>query len=630
MPGIVGVVFQEPGPIITEMIDRMTKPLIRASTHRVQTSIGAVAGFGGVSLGDDIYLAAENGVVALVAGEIHDADWLRARLLTAGDRDAKKYGLANLFLSAYQHFGITAICGLNGLYVAAFWNERTRQLTIVNDRYGIRKLYYWENSGSFWFASEYKCLSLNADFPHQINEAALSDLLLLGFPLEERTLFEAIKILPSATILNYQDGKLQLDQYWNYQFDSSGSTDARALASHIDGLGELTREAVRRRLIDHSCILLTGGLDSRTIAGFSKQINPTGDVIASTLGPPNSIDVRIARSVANKLGIQHYNVAIPTDYLNRFAERSVWLTEGNLSVYASWILAQESLFNSRPYDSVLTGIGGEVISGRLAAFEKLETDIDKALHIYIRTSRQIQVKELLRPEVYQRIQNVSLDTIRSTILSAPTEDPLNKLDYMSFQQDFRRHASSIDVLGDFSKVFDPLIDNDLVDYALMIPPRLRARAYTYKKMIARFLPQVLMDDEIHEKQTLIVSPYQLIDHPYLKWMEKIQKGVQKKFRRFGNIHGDIDGSIIKPNLLMRTVSRNFIRMYLWDGEYISDYFDVNKVRQLIEDHFEARRNAYWMISALLTFAIWRHLFGSSDAINVHIEDNNQLHTNPIQ
>ena len=98
---------------------------------------------------------------------------------------------------------------MNGLNTLAVWNEAQHRLLLVNDRYDIQKLYYYSDQEIFLFSSELKSIAQYPRIRRQMSLHAGVDLLCLGYLLNDRTLFEDVRLLPPATILSVEQGRVQ-------------------------------------------------------------------------------------------------------------------------------------------------------------------------------------------------------------------------------------------------------------------------------------------------------------------------------------------------------------------------------------------------------------------------------------
>jgi len=65
-----------------------------------------------------------------------------------------------VILNAYLEWGKQCVDRFNGMWAFALWDERTKELWLSRDQYGIKPLYYTEIEGRLYFSSEIKSLLL--------------------------------------------------------------------------------------------------------------------------------------------------------------------------------------------------------------------------------------------------------------------------------------------------------------------------------------------------------------------------------------------------------------------------------------------------------------------------------------
>ena len=601
MPGIIGVVARQPDPDLHQIIFRMAQTMQRQPQHPLRVIQSPHAVIATVAIDDEARVVEQDGRILAYAGEIVDEQFLTLN----HNVHLVETGLVSKLMQRYLDKGGKGLCGLNGLYTIAVWDKQQDCLILVNDRYGMQKLYTWQTSGSFLFSSEMKVFPRHPHFDPQIDPQAVVDLLSADHPLDDRTFYAHVKLLPPASLLTFRNQSVQRQTYWNFPYAPlplskvNEDTLIETLADHVES-------AVERRVRPDSCLLVTGGLDSRLVAGMYRKVAPDVHVASVSLGEPMAHDVIEGRQIADRLNFNFAHLPIPHTYLMDDAEDCVWKTEGNMNCYASWILSANPYFEEYGIRYALTGVGGEGVSGRHILLETLDGDPEHAIRNLYARENFGGAARVLRKDIGEALVQQTLDTFRQTMQNAPTNHPLNRLDYLSFHQSLRRHATSIDVFADSVHALDPLLDNDLIDFVLTLPPELHARGYLYKKVIMRHLPHLVdIGDALRGP---ILRPAQ--DLRYTQWTGMVRRINRRARRMFGmekNQPGFINGNYIQPNLWLRNESRGVVQI-LEHSEYLEDLFDMDAIRRTVQDHQEGRRQDFRTICALVTIAWWRKLF----------------------
>jgi len=609
MPGIVGVVSSEKRESLDICIENMVLPMRRRNWYKVQRKVKLDIGIASICLDDEKTISEENSVLLAVTGEIFDLEQLRAKLLDSGDKEAFQYSLSDVLLRLYLKFSIKALCGLNGLYVISIWEDECKKLTIINDRYGFRKLYYWLSKDRLMFASEYKSIVWHPEFNKKVSELALSDFMSVGYLLDDRTLFEDIELVPPASIMTYQKGKLSFSQYWDYEFCAS---EGKILSKdhYVDELALRIGEAIRKRAKENMCLTVTGGVDSRALAGMLSQVEGL-KVRTNTLGHEHCYDVRFGREIAQSLGYEHTFVPVGPAYVAEYSNEGVWRTEGAIACFTFWYLAQDAFLGKNGFQFVMTGdFGGSFMGGNLSV--KLLEQVNEAeavrflyKHFYNTVFRDAELARFLRPSIHRNIEGESFNSLKRCFDAASTDNIPNRCDYVDWHQNQRRFISAhIDVLGEFSRVLDPYADTDFVDFILRVPVEMRAGKRIVKEMIVKYIPEVARIPYAKTGLPLAdATRFQYMLYPYWdlfysRILPRITSGRWGHNFRLAAHH----------NEGLRMGSRDFVMDILSQREYFEDYFNMDMINSMIIDHMEGRKNEFRKICVLVTFALWRKQF----------------------
>jgi len=613
MPGIVGVVSLGKNEGLDTFLENMILPMRHRNWYKVKQRTTSDMGIASISLDDEKTISEENSLLLTVTGEIFDQEKLKARLSDIGDRDASQYSLCDVLLRLYLEFGIKALCGLNGFYVIAVWEDKLKRITIINDRYGIKKLYYWLANDRLMFASEYKSIVWHPEFNKKISELALSDFMSIGYILDDRTFFEDIKLVPPASIMTYQAGELSVHRYWDYEFYTPGG-EILSEDHYVDEFAIRLKEAVRKRVRNNTCLLITGGKDSRTLMGILDQCAKGLKVRANTIGHEHCHDVKFGREIARSLGYEHTFIPVGPTYIAEYSNEGVWRLEGAASCYTFWIFAQDAFLEENNIDFAMTGFLGDCLSGGHLPIELLkEVNEEKAIgflyeNFHNTVFRDEELARFLKPNMYRNIEGESFNSIKRCFNTANTGNILNKCDYVDLHQRQRRYiALHLDILGAFSRVLDPFADNEFVDFILRVPVEMRVAQRIYRRMIVKHLPKVARIPQTGSGLSLNATgtkygTYRLWNYFYIHILRRILHRITS-YELGHNL-----GVFVHYNEWLRKGSRDFVMDILNQKEYLEDYFNMDMVSDLVTDHMEGRRSAGEKVCALVTFSLFRKQF----------------------
>lgn len=246
------------------------------------------------------------------------------------------------------------------------------------DSLGSRS-FYTEKSGEKVYSSFADCINAEGKGNRQVDEAALLSILMKNYSIGDKTLVKGISRTP-----------------WMSRQDENGSWIDAKLPMHgeaiVDSseaskvLHENLRQEVQDFVSDKNTIgiLLSGGMDSRIVAGIVRELQVSGDypgqVVALTWGIPESRDVVYAKRIADEFGWGFEHFELNADVL----KRNIELTAERGAEYSPVHLhAMEQVSKAKGVDGILAGSYGDSIgrgeySGRRT--NKLPGILDKHLN----------------------------------------------------------------------------------------------------------------------------------------------------------------------------------------------------------------------------------------------------------
>src|SRR3954471_15733291 len=240
------------GPVDEELLARMCSVI----EHRGPDSRGVYAD-GGVGLGiqrlaiidlqtgDQPIYNEDNSVVVVHNGEIYNYKELRAQLEADGHHLRTK-GDTEVIVHLYEQYGERCVEHLRGMFAFALWDRRERKLLVARDRLGKKPLFYRDTPDAFWFASEPKSIMQDPEVPRDVNHDAIDAFLQLQYVPHPLSAFAALKKLPRASFLVWQDGRTRVERYWSLSYQPDDSSSFEEMQEQVrEGLIEATRLRLR-------------------------------------------------------------------------------------------------------------------------------------------------------------------------------------------------------------------------------------------------------------------------------------------------------------------------------------------------------------------------------------------------
>jgi asparagine synthase (glutamine-hydrolysing) len=303
----------------------------------------------------------DKSIVVVMNGELYNFREVRADLEKRGHKFATNTD-TEILPHLYEEYGEALVEHINGMFAFALWDTRRKKLLVARDRFGEKPLYYGTFEGKFIFASEPKVLLENPSVKSEINTDALRQYLSFDYVPAPNSIYKNIYKLPAAHLLTLENGEIKTRRYWNLTFHKNGNTPT--IEEAAKNLREIISDAVRMRLVSDVPlgILLSGGVDSSTVAAFAAQ-HATEKIKTFSIGfEEDSFDEsKYARQVAEHLQTEHYEDKLSVEKAaDLISEIGTWLDEpmSDGSLLPTFLLSR---FVRKYVTVALGGDGGDEI-----------------------------------------------------------------------------------------------------------------------------------------------------------------------------------------------------------------------------------------------------------------------------
>ncbi|MBI3784915.1 MAG: asparagine synthase (glutamine-hydrolyzing) [Deltaproteobacteria bacterium] len=252
----------------------------------------------------------EDGSVGVIMnGEIYNYQELRAGLEERGHHFRTRSDI-EVAVHLYEEQGTGFVSALRGMFAFALYDQRQRRLLLGRDRLGKKPLYYAEQGGILYFASEIKALHASGRLPQDLDTGAFESYLAHGFVVGPRTLFSGIRKLPPASILEASRDGIKVRPYWD--LPAPQNTDM-GFDQAAEKLRVLLEEAVHIRLMSEVPLgaFLSGGVDSSAVVGIMSRasVKPV-ETFAVGFDNPDFDELVHARTAAQLYGTNHHELVL--------------------------------------------------------------------------------------------------------------------------------------------------------------------------------------------------------------------------------------------------------------------------------------------------------------------------------
>jgi asparagine synthase (glutamine-hydrolysing) len=385
MPGIAGLFGPRPAADCERILRAMMEALRTASDAPAGMCIapeaGAYAGFvgGPASAGVPVAGAHDDGEVAAVfVGECFDeagkAGDVPGNAPIAG---SVTHAEARRAVRDFRAGDLAFLPARNGLFAGVIIDRRRHRAHLFSDRYGSERLYFAVEDGTTYFASEAKALLAVLPKCRSFDDASVAEYLAFGSVLRGRSLFRGIRLVPGASRWTFaRDGTSSQDRYFSpAEWESLPALDE---ARYEEALAATLRRIVPAyaRAPTRVGIALTGGLDTRMVMACLSESTraPVCYTYAGLQG--DTLDVRIARQVAARCGLEHHTLRIGDDFVGdfpRYLDSTVAVTDGTAGALAAHEIYLSKMARTlSPFR--LTGNFGSEILRSMSTFKPVGLD----------------------------------------------------------------------------------------------------------------------------------------------------------------------------------------------------------------------------------------------------------------
>ncbi|AFY41468.1 asparagine synthase (glutamine-hydrolyzing) [Nostoc sp. PCC 7107] len=622
MCGITGILNLDGDPVSPVILKKMTDAIAHRGPDGEGQYIDNGLGLGHRRLaiidlspaGHQPMSTIDGQLIMTYNGEIYNFNELRIELESLGYQFRSRTD-SEVLLYAYAEWREKCLERFNGMFAFAIWDKRRRELFLARDRYGIKPLYYTNTGTKFIFGSEVKAIIAHPDYPRSIDFEGLLEYLTFQNFLTEKTLFKDIKLLPAGTYmcLSLDTQKSVQQQYWDYHFvEPDNPLDDR---EYLEELDRLFRQAINRQLISDVELgaYLSGGIDSGSITAIAAQQLPyiksftCGFDLNSASGVEVSYDEREAAEYMSYLfKTEHYEMVLKAGDMERVMPRLAWhLEEPRVGQsYPNFYVAQLA---SKFVKVVLAGTGGdELFAGypwryyRAVVNDDFEHYVDKYYSFWQRLLSPEEIKNVFQP-IWSKVEHISTKDIFSSVFRQHSVELTRPEDYVNHSLYFeaKTFLHGLLVVEDKLSMAHsletrvPFLDNDLVDFAMKIPTRLKLGNLTEVIRLNENEPGNKTDKYFQKNKDGKLLLREVMSNYIPKVLtERVKQGFSAP-----------DASWFKGesiDYVRRTIENNHAKIY--------NFLDQSAVSQLVDEHLQGKANRRLLIWSLLNLEKWCSLF----------------------
>lgn len=606
MCGICGIIgsVEEREPVLYGMMEKMS--------HRGPDGAGtffdeeAALGFMRLSIvdldhGQQPMYNEDGGIVTVFNGEIYNFSDLREELSQKSHQFSNQSD-TEVLVHGYEEYGLGMLERLRGMFSFAIWDSEKKRLFAARDFFGVKPFYYTIIDHTLVFASEIKSILEFPGYEREVNADALEQYLSFQYSPLTETFFKGIYKMEAGHYLLYQDGNLEIMEYWRPELRSDASLSG---GEAIREIAEVTKASVQTHLTGDVEIaaLLSSGVDSSYVAA-NCGCKKTFTVGFSESGGRYN-EIPYAQSFAEKMNLENYSREIMAeDFFKALPTVLYHMDEplADASAVALYFVGREA---AKHVKVILSGEGADELLGGyniynevrdLAWFDRLPMIVRRALGRLAGRLPDIKGKNYLRrgskslEERYIGNANIFSKEEKDNILNRPGQG----VSPQCITRKFYRQAKGLD---GFSKM-------QYIDLRLWLAGDILLKADKMSMAHSLELRVPFLDMEVYETAKK------------LSLSAKSQNHVTKyAFRKAAE--GSIPAKTAGKKKLGFPVP---IRVWLKQDAYYSKvksafespasrtYFNTGVLLSLLDEHKSGKRDNSRKIWTVYTFLVWHQIY----------------------
>jgi len=298
----------------------------------------------------------DNTMVLVFNGEIYNFKQIKKDLIEKG-HIFKTSTDSEVLIHGYEEYKTDLVSKLRGMFSFVIWDKNTNTLFGARDFFGIKPFYYGLMEDSFVFGSEIKSILKHPSVKKELNEIALENYLTFQYSPTSETFFKNIFKLPPAHYFTYKNGDMQIERYWEPDFE----TEEKSLNTYVELIDEQFKESVEAHKISDVEVgcFLSSGVDSSYVAScFNGQKTFT---VGFDYHKYNEIDY--AKELSEYINIENHSKIITTKEYWDVLPKVQYQMDEPLADPAAVALYFVSQLASKYVKVVLSGEGADELFG---------------------------------------------------------------------------------------------------------------------------------------------------------------------------------------------------------------------------------------------------------------------------
>lgn len=543
--------------------------------------------------------------VIIFNGEIYNYKELRKDLEEKGHTFTTSTD-TEVILHGYEEYGCDLFPNLRGMFGFLIYDIKTKELVGARDHFGIKPFYYYLNGDEFMFASEIKSMLVHPDFVKEVNSSALKMYLVFQYSVFEETFFKNVFKLKPGHYFKYKDSKLEVKQYFDIIYDKID----KPYEEYKEGIKDVLEDSVKYHQMTSDVEVgsyLSGGVDSSYVVSVAKPDKTFSVGFKEENKGSFTFDETVyAKELSDILGIKNTSEYITSDDFFNMLPTIQYHTDephANLSTVPLYFLSKlarkqvKVVLSGEGSDEMFAGYNEYLEPNSVKVYLKFPSIIRKGLAKVVSPMPHFMGKNTIikysKPFTERYIGHAFvMDAKEANDIIAP-----NLKDNMTVTDVIKPYYDKV-------KDQDDIVKKLYIDMNFWLPQDilLKADKMTMANSIELRVP--FLDKEVWNYASKIPTKY-LIKDKQTKYifrevaLEKIPADWAKR-RKLG---------FPVPFSKWAREEKYYVQIKkMFNEEFVSKFFEVDKINKLLEEHYNEIKNNGRKIYNIYIFLIWYKKF----------------------
>lgn len=418
-----------------------------------------------------------------------------------------------VLLAAFIVWGKSCLNKLNGMFAFAIWDNKKKNLFAARDRFGVKPFFYSKVNQEFYFSSEIKAIRSLLK-KNRTNEQVWANYFVYGsYGMPSETFYTDIFQLPGGHFLEYQEGNLKIDKWYNFEKNLSKYSEIISFEEAKKSYSEILTESIALRFRADVPIgfNISGGVDSSLLLALVNRLHGNKHIKAYTFytGDKNYDElpwvekmIEATQNPLKKVKIEPSDVGQKAQFLSDIQEEP----------YAGLpTLAYATLFETAKKDGIKVLLDGQGMDEQWAGYDYYQNS---------GTTATIQGTGKTSPFRLNVLNDDFKELAKKPGYPTPFNNDLQNLQYRDlFYTKIPRALRFNDriSMAYSTELREPFLDYRMVEFAFSQPKNYKIHNGIQKYLIREILKEIAPKD-------LSYAPKRPLQTPQREWLGNELKG----------------------------------------------------------------------------------------------------------